>query len=97
MFVNATWDLASFVFGNYGNVSNPNDFIESGLRSMRDEVMANVRSRYRECASLIVRLRNPPTDPIIELFWKLRLQEYAVYLEAVTGRVVVDFNEEAME
>ncbi|MBT8495664.1 MAG: hypothetical protein KJO07_21630 [Deltaproteobacteria bacterium] len=80
----AFWDLSKFLPGS--NASNPYAFIESNLRENRKAILAQVRWRYRECASLVRQLQSVPTDPMLEIAWRSRLQEYASYLEFMSGR-----------
>lgn len=85
----ATWDLREFIFGD-DNVTNPNLIIESQIRDKRAMLLEQVRWRYRECAALVRDLQRPPTDPRLELAWRMRLDEYASYLEFMSGRKVVE-------
>jgi hypothetical protein len=59
------------------------------LRPARDHVLGEVRWRYRECMHLAGMMAQPPEDPKLALFWRLRLEEYASYLEVLSGREVV--------
>ena len=85
------WDLAKIIAGPYGNVTMPYGLVESGLRDFRVKVLDNVRWRYRELRNLCSQLRFPPSDPKVRLMWRLRLEEYAQYLEALAGKKVVAF------
>src|SRR5262249_48596465 len=92
--VSVFWDLAHFVFGETSNVSNPNVFIEMKLRPIRDQVLGEIRWRYREAARMTELLMHPPTDPMLELLWRMRLEEHASYLGAMTGKEVVTLKPE---
>jgi hypothetical protein len=59
------------------------------LRAVREQVLPEVRWRYREAAQLARLLARPPADPEIEFLWRTRLDEHAAYLEAMSGRPVV--------
>lgn len=85
----ASWDLTTLLFGD-SHAANPNLFIESTLRANRDQILGEVRSRYRQAAILTKRLQNPPTDPKIAFLWRMRLEEHTSYLEYATGRAVVE-------
>jgi hypothetical protein len=82
----AIWDLSEILFGQ---TVNPNLIIESGLRDARDRILREVRSRYRDAAFLVRRLERPPVDPRVAVRLRLRLEEQAAYLEAMSGREVV--------
>lgn len=82
----AVWDLSEIVFGQS---VNPNLIIESGLRDNRERILREVRRRYRDAAFLVRRLERPPADPRAEVGVRLRLEEEASYLEALSGRAVV--------
>jgi len=84
----ATWDLRDILMGD-NNVSNPNLIIESQIRDRRNIVVEQIRWHYRECAGLVADLARPPEDPVLELSWRTRLEEYASYLEFMSGRKVV--------
>ncbi|HJZ89016.1 MAG TPA: hypothetical protein VKN99_27785 [Polyangia bacterium] len=88
-----SWDLSRVVFGQASNVSMPYTMIEQNLRPIKETVLGEVRWRYRECAHLAMLLEHPPENPTVELFWRLRLEEHASYLEALSGRDVVAFGE----
>ncbi|MEO6952580.1 MAG: hypothetical protein ABI321_12255 [Polyangia bacterium] len=83
------WDLAKIIAGAYGNVTMPFGMVEQGLRTNRTKVLDEVRWRYREIRQLCAQLRFPPKDPKTRLFWQLRLEEYAHYIDALTGKKVV--------
>ncbi|HEY5920249.1 MAG TPA: hypothetical protein VIV11_01205 [Kofleriaceae bacterium] len=85
----AMWDLSKVVFGS-GNVTNPNLLIESQLRTTRERIAKEVRTRYREAAALTNQLARPPADPLTAILWRMRLEELSAYLEALAGREVVD-------
>jgi hypothetical protein len=84
----ATWDLRDILLGD-NNVSNPNLIIESQIRDKRNVVVEQIRWHYREAAGLVADLKRPPADPVLELSWRTRLEEYASYLEFMSGRKVV--------
>ena len=83
-----SWDLSQFVFGN-SNAVHPNLVIESNLRNNLEAVIREIRWRYRETAALVGILQEAPADPAVELLWRLRLEEYASYLEFMSGAPVV--------
>lgn len=83
------WDLAKIITGAYGNVSMPFGLVENGLRDSRINILNEVRWRYREIRNLCAQLRYPPTDPKIHFLWRMRLEEYARYIEALSGKQVV--------
>ncbi len=85
----AKWDLARIIAGPYGAVSMPNGLVESGLRGFRVKILEEVRWRYREIRNLCAQLRYPPTDPKVLFMWRTRLEEYANYIEAISGKQVV--------
>ena len=85
----ARWDLMQVLLGD-NNVSNPNLIIEANIRQKRDEVIDQVRWHYREVAELTHELAHPPADAVTELEWRMRLEEYASYLEFLSGKKVVD-------
>ena len=85
----ASWELRELLTGD-DNVSNPNLIIESQIRDKRAMLLEQVRWRYRECAALVRDLQRPPADPLVELNWRMRLEEYASYLEFMSGRKVVE-------
>jgi hypothetical protein len=70
-------------------VTNPHLFLESNLRNHRERILAEVRSRYRECAGMAALLDDPPADPEVELLWRLRLEEHCAYLEGMSGRPIL--------
>jgi photosystem II stability/assembly factor-like uncharacterized protein len=90
--VMAKWDLAKIIAGAYGNVSMPFGLVESGLRDFRVRLFENLRWRYRELRNLCSQLRFPPADPKIRMLWQMRLEEYAHYIDALTGKRVVSFD-----
>ena len=87
--VMAKWDLAKLIAGPYGNVSMPFGLVESGLRNNRAKMLEEVRWRYREIRNLCSLFRFPPKDPKVRLMWQMRLEEYAQYIDALTGKKVV--------
>ncbi len=87
----AKWDLAKIITGGYGNVSMPFGLVENGLRDSRTSILGEVQWRYREIRNLCAQLRYPPSDPKIHLMWRMRLEEYAQYIEALSGKQVVAF------
>ena len=87
--VMAKWDLAKIIAGPYGNVSMPFGLVENGLRDTRTNILSEVQWRYREIRNLCAQLRFPPTDPKVHLMWQMRLEEYAQYIEALSGKQVV--------
>lgn len=91
--VMVTWDLSQFVFGDESNVVHPDMVVESNLRAGLDMVLREVRSRYREAASLAELLAAPPADPMSELLWRMRLEELGSYLEIMSGDPVVVDND----
>jgi hypothetical protein len=93
LFVWAHWDLGQFIFGEYSNVSNPFAFLESRLKPIRGEILNEVRWRYREAVQLVKLLKNPPVDPVVDLNWRMRLEEHTAYLEALAGRNVISLDQ----
>jgi hypothetical protein len=87
----ARWDLSRLI--PYGSASMPFGLVESGLRNFRVKILDEVRWRYRELRDLLALLRRPPDDPKTELFWRMRIEEHAAYLLAMSGREVVALNE----
>ncbi len=85
--VMATWDLAN-LFTN-ARASNPNSIIEQFVRGSRETIQTEVRWRYRECANLVALLQHPPSDEKTRFLWQTRLEEYAAYLNVMSGREVV--------
>jgi photosystem II stability/assembly factor-like uncharacterized protein len=83
------WDLAKIIAGPYGNVTMPYGLVEAGLRNFRVKVLEEIRWRYRELRNLCSLLRYPPKDPKVRLQWQMRLEEYASYIDALTGKRVV--------
>ena len=59
------------------------------LRPMREQILTELRWRYREGATLAGLLQRPPADPETALMWRLRLEEHASYLQAMAGREVI--------
>ena len=88
----AHWDLSRIMFGS---VTNPLFFMESNLRGIRDQLLADARWRYRECQDLVALLHHPPADPYVAMTWRMRLEEHAAYLAAMAGREIVSL--EGME
>jgi photosystem II stability/assembly factor-like uncharacterized protein len=97
--VMAKWDLAKIIAGPYGNVSMPFGLVENGLRDSRTSILNEVNWRYREIRNLCAQLRYPPSDPKIHMLWRMRLEEYVRYIEALSGKqlVALDNLEEADE
>ena len=93
----ARWDLSKLIAGAYGNVSSPFGLVEQGLRTTRTKVLDEVRWRYREIRQLCAQLRYPPKDAKTRLFWQLRLEEYAHYIDALTGKKVVAIEDDMEE
>ena len=91
------WDLSKLIAGAYGNVSQPFGLVEQGLRTSRTKILDEVRWRYREIRQLCAQLRFPPKDPKTRLFWQLRLEEYAHYIDALTGKQVVAIEDDMEE
>ena len=85
------WDLAKIIAGPYGNVTMPYGLVESGLRNFRVTLFDQIRWRYRELRNLCSLLRFPPKDPKVRLQWQMRLMELADYIDALTGRRVVAY------
>jgi hypothetical protein len=96
-FLWARWDLSSFLFGEYSNVSNPFAFLESRLKPIRGEILNEVRWRYREALHLVKLLQNPPVDPVVDLMWRMRLEEHTTYLETLAGQDVIQLDEDEKE
>jgi photosystem II stability/assembly factor-like uncharacterized protein len=85
-----TWDLA----GLFPTASNPWGLIEMNLRAMRDQILSEVRWRYREARALTALLARPAVEPDVYLQWRMRLEEHAAYLEVLSGRRVIDLGTE---
>ena len=69
-----------------------------GLRSaVREQVLPEVRWRYREAARLARLLARPPDDPEVAFVWQMRLEEHAAFLEAMSGRPVVAYGSNPTE
>ena len=67
--------------------------LESGLRDFRVKLLGELRWRYRELRNLCAQFRFPPQDPKVYLSWRLRLEEYKSYIEALTGKTVVSLED----
>ncbi len=87
----ATWNLSEMVFGEYSNVSDPLQFNDADLRDMRKQLLEETRHQYRQCAHLVQLLSHPPTNEALAFQWELRMQEHASYLEAMSGRRIVEY------
>jgi hypothetical protein len=85
-----TWDLAG-LFTPTRTPTYPYSIIELNLRAARTQILPEVRWRYREAARIAALLTRPPRDPDLLYLWQMRLAEHAAYLEAMTGRRVVNF------
>jgi photosystem II stability/assembly factor-like uncharacterized protein len=85
-----TWNLAQ-LFVAWKQPTYPYGIIEMNLRAMREQILPEVRWRYRDAAQLAARLAQPPRDEATRFLWQTRLAEQAAYLEAMSGRPVVDF------
>jgi hypothetical protein len=85
-----SWNLAA-LFVPYKQPTYPYGIIEMNLRAMRDQILPEVRWRYRDAAQLAARLAAPPRDEATRFLWQSRLEEQAAYLEAMSGRPVIDF------
>jgi hypothetical protein len=90
MLVMVSWDLTG-LFGGFGlrTPSYPYGIIEMNIRAVREQVLPEVRWRYREAAQLAKLLARPPADPEVAFLWETRLEEHAAFLEALSGRPVV--------
>jgi hypothetical protein len=90
LLVLVSWDLAP-LFGGFGQrtPSYPYGIIEMNIRAVREQVLPEVRWRYREAAQLAKLLARPPADPEVAFLWETRLEEHAAFLEALSGRPVV--------
>jgi hypothetical protein len=86
--VMVTWDLGALIAG-FRAPTYPYGIIEMNLRAVREQVLPEVRWRYREAAHLAKLLARPPGDPELAFFWQMRLDEHAAFLEAMSGRPVV--------
>ena len=91
-FINANFTNLPNIF--YGRVPNPLNIKQQNLRPVKEDVLNQVRARYRACAELIRALQHPPDDPVQELLLRMRIQEYAAYLDAMAGEPVVLIDEE---
>jgi hypothetical protein len=85
-----TWDLAG-LFSPTRTPTYPYGIVELNLRAARDQILPEVRWRYREAARLAALLARPPRDAGVFYLWQMRLAEHAAYLEAMSGRPVVNF------
>jgi hypothetical protein len=94
--VMATWDLGGLIAG-FRAPTYPYGIIEMNLRAVREQVLPEVRWRYREAAQLAALLARPPVDPEVEFLWETRLEEQAAYLESLSGRPVVAFGANSAE
>jgi len=96
--VTLRWYLPMAVFGEDSNVVHPGMVIDSNLRNGLDMSLRQIRSHYRQARSLVERLKNPPSDPAVDFYWRMRLEELASYLEHVSGKqVVADIDLETLE
>jgi hypothetical protein len=94
--VMVSWDLAGLIAG-FRAPTYPYGIIEMNLRAVREQVLPEVRWRYREAAHLAELLARPPRDPAVEFLWQTRLEEHAAYLEAMSGRPVVAYGPKTPE
>lgn len=85
--VSLIWDL-TFLTGTR-SPSTPWGLIETNLRATREQILPEVRWRYREAARLAKLLERPPSDERSRLAWRMRLEEHAAYLEAMAGQPVI--------
>lgn len=76
----------------FWTAANPFDIRAQNLRPQQEDVLNQVRWRYRACTELLAALKRPVADPAEDLFVRLRLEEFAAYLEAMAGEPVVDFS-----
>jgi len=88
LLVMATWDVGAIIAATRAP-SYPYAIIEMNLRAMREQILPEVRWRYRAAAELAARLARPPRDPWLSFLWQTQLDEHAAYLEAMAGRTVV--------
>jgi hypothetical protein len=89
LLVMATWDIGAIIAATRAP-SYPYAIIEMNLRAMREQILPEVRWRYRAAAELAARLARPPRDPWLSFLWQTQLDEHAAYLEAMAGRTVVN-------
>jgi len=91
-----SWDVGALIAG-FRAPTYPYGIIEMNLRAVREQVLPEVRWRYREAAHLAKLLARPPSDPEIAFFWQMRLEEHAAFLEAMSGRPIVALGSKTIE
>jgi hypothetical protein len=90
LLVLVSWDVGALIAG-FRAPTYPYGIIEMNLRAVREQVLPEVRWRYREAAHLAKLLARPPSDPETGFLWQMRLEEHAAFLEAMCGRPVVAY------
>jgi hypothetical protein len=83
-----TWDLSGLLTKKQPTA--PWGMIEMNLRAMHEQLLGELRWRYRDAAALAHLLATPPADARTRWLWRQRLEEHAAYLEQLCGRPVID-------